>query len=77
MCTCQFEDLQEAYLQRRRKVAQAQRQKQKLSHTVADKGENVASAGSDRYCSGLHDFQSVLNAFTRYRYTTLFLLNGG
>ncbi|XP_073393412.1 E3 ubiquitin-protein ligase COP1 isoform X1 [Physcomitrium patens] len=62
----QFEDLQEAYLQRRRKVAQAQRQKQKLSHTVADKGENVASAGSDRYCSGLHDFQSVLNAFTRY-----------
>ncbi|KAG0560988.1 hypothetical protein KC19_9G028300 [Ceratodon purpureus] len=62
----QFEDLQEAYLQRRRKVAQVQRQKQKVHETIAHKGEEVTSGGSDRYCSGLDDFQSVLTAFTRY-----------
>ena len=67
----QFEDLQEAYLQRRRKVAQVQRQKQKVNEKVTYKDVEVASGGSDRYCSGLDDFQSVLTAFTRYRYVAL------
>jgi len=68
--------LQEAYLQRRRKVAQVQRQKQTVHETIKPKDEEVTSAGSDRYCSGLDDFQSVLTAFTRYRYAALCLLKG-
>lgn len=67
----QFDDLQEAYLQRRRRVAQRQRQKQKVHETIVEKDEEVNSGGSDRYCSGLNDFHSVLTAFTRYRYTVV------
>lgn len=62
----QIEVLQEAYLQRRRKVAQVHRQEQKVHETIVRKDEEVNSARADLYSSGLDDFQSVLTAFTRY-----------
>lgn len=64
----QFEDLQEAYLQRRRQVAQIQRQKQVQDSFLEKRNDKDLTIGeSDKYCSGLDDFQSVLTAFTRYR----------
>jgi E3 ubiquitin-protein ligase RFWD2 len=67
----QFEDLQEAYLQRKRHVAQMHRQNhfQQLSQK---KLKDEKHAGFQSYRDGLEDFQSVLSAFTRYR--CLFLL---
>jgi E3 ubiquitin-protein ligase RFWD2 len=63
----QFEDLQDAYLMRRRQVARHQRQRQ-IQETV--KQETVvkkeACKGSESYQDGLEDFESVLTAFTRY-----------
>ncbi|CAK9199492.1 unnamed protein product [Sphagnum jensenii] len=61
----QFEDLQEAYLQRKRHVAQMHRQNhfQQLSQK---KLKDEKHAGFQSYRDGLEDFQSVLSAFTRY-----------
>lgn len=57
----QFEDLQEAYLMRRRQVARKQRHRQ-FQESVKE-----AVKGSDNFQDGLEDFESVLSAFTRYR----------
>ncbi|CAM6037565.1 unnamed protein product [Sphagnum compactum] len=61
----QFEDLQEAYLQRKRNVAQMHHQNcfQELSQK---KLKDEKHAGFQSYRDGLEDFQSVLSAFTRY-----------
>ncbi|XP_024399141.1 E3 ubiquitin-protein ligase COP1 isoform X2 [Physcomitrium patens] len=58
----QFEDLQEAYLMRRRKVARNQR------HRQMQKQESMKEASklSESYQDGLEDFESILLAFTRY-----------
>lgn len=56
----QFEDLQECYLQKRRRKVAFQRQKM-----LKDSSLKVDDLCMDR--SGLEDFQSVLTAFTRYR----------
>lgn len=58
----QFEDLQEAYLLRRRQVARKQNQRQ-----IQEAVRNTATKGSESYQDGLEDFESVLTAFTRYR----------
>lgn len=60
----QFEDLQETYLRRRRQVAVVQRQKQMQRSSY----RKEACKASDSFHDGLDDFQSVLTAFTRYRY---------
>ncbi|XP_024377012.1 E3 ubiquitin-protein ligase COP1 [Physcomitrium patens] len=57
----QFEDLQEAYLLRRRQVARKQNQRQ-----IQEAVRNTATKGSESYQDGLEDFESVLTAFTRY-----------
>lgn len=59
----QFDELQEAYLLRRRQVARMERQKQMIESVKLEKDR----AGPDSYRNGLDDFQSVLTAFTRYR----------
>jgi E3 ubiquitin-protein ligase RFWD2 len=51
-------------LLRRRQVAFKQRQKQ-LQESVS---ENDACRDTDSYYDGLDDFQSMLTAYTRYRY---------
>ena len=58
----QFEDLQEAYLMRRRQVARNQRHRQ-MQESVK---KEQACKGSESYQDGLEDFESVLTAFTRY-----------
>ncbi|KAG0631240.1 hypothetical protein M758_1G237800 [Ceratodon purpureus] len=58
----QFDELQEAYLLRRRQVAFKQRQKQ-LQESATEKD---ASVNTDSYYDGLDDFQSMLTAYTRY-----------
>ncbi|KAG6557459.1 hypothetical protein Mapa_000732 [Marchantia paleacea] len=55
----QFEDLQECYLQKRRRKVAFQRQKM-----LKDSSLKADDLCMDR--SGLEDFQSVLTAFTRY-----------
>ncbi|KAG0576922.1 hypothetical protein KC19_5G118200 [Ceratodon purpureus] len=57
----QFEDLQEAYLLRRRQVARNQRQRQ-MQETI----KKESCKGSESSKDGLEDFESVLTAFTRY-----------
>lgn len=59
----QFDELQEAYLLRRRQVASKQRQKQ-LREPVIEKD---VCKDADNYYAGLDDFQSMLTAYTRYR----------
>ncbi|KAG0619816.1 hypothetical protein M758_4G167500 [Ceratodon purpureus] len=58
----QFDELQEAYLLRRRQVAIKQRQRQLQASAI----EKDASTFTDNYCDGLDDFQSMLTAYTRY-----------
>ena len=60
----QFDELQEAYLLRRRQVAIKQRRRQLQESAV----EKDACRNSDNYYDGLDDFQSMLTAYTRYRY---------
>lgn len=59
----QFDELQEAYLIRRRQVALKRLQKQ-MGEPVL---EEDACRDTDNYYDGLDDFQSVLTACTRYR----------
>lgn len=58
----QFEDLQECYLLKRRRMASSQRPRQLDLNSKKDKDSNDKDVGS----AGLEDFQSILNAFTRY-----------
>ncbi|XP_024379324.1 E3 ubiquitin-protein ligase COP1 isoform X2 [Physcomitrium patens] len=57
----QFEDLQEAYLVRRRQVALNQRCRQ-----MQESGTNSTLKGVKSYQDGLEEFESVLTAFSRY-----------
>lgn len=57
----QFEDLQEAYLTRRRQVARKQRHRQ-----FQESVKKEAVKGVESFQDGLEDFESVLSAFTRY-----------
>lgn len=61
----QFDELQEAYLLRRRQVATKQRHKQ-FREPVIEK--EAICKDADNYYAGLDDFQSMLTAYTRYRY---------
>eukprot|EP00250_Pteridium_aquilinum_P012633 c20845_g1_i1 orf=359-2401(-) len=58
----QFEDLQECYLLKRRRLASMQRSRQLDLNSKKEKDNDDKDIGS----VGLEDFQSVLNAFTRY-----------
>jgi E3 ubiquitin-protein ligase RFWD2 len=62
----QFEDLQEAYLQRRRHAVRMQQQKW-VQESSQKKLKEEKLPAPQNYCVGLDDFQSVLTAFTRYR----------
>lgn len=62
----QFEDLQEAYLTRRRQVARKERHRQ-----FQESVKKEAVKGVESFQDGLEDFESVLSAFTRYRYMML------
>ncbi|KAH9551797.1 hypothetical protein CY35_09G031600 [Sphagnum magellanicum] len=61
----QFEDLQEAYLQRRRHAVRMQQQKW-VQESSQKKLKDEKLPAPQNYCDGLDDFQSVLTAFTRY-----------
>jgi E3 ubiquitin-protein ligase RFWD2 len=61
----QFEDLQEAYLQRRRHAVRMQQQKW-VQESSQKKLKEEKLPAPQNYCVGLDDFQSVLTAFTRY-----------
>lgn len=65
----QFEDLQEAYLVRRRQVALNQRCRQ-----MQESGTNSTLKGVKSYQDGLEEFESVLTAFSRYRCETFLKL---
>uniref|UniRef100_A0A7I4DBE0 RING-type domain-containing protein n=1 Tax=Physcomitrium patens TaxID=3218 RepID=A0A7I4DBE0_PHYPA len=59
----QFEELQDAYLLRRRQVALKQRQKLQLQESVKEK---EVCRDTDKHDDGLGDFESMLMAYTRY-----------
>ena len=61
----QFEDLQECYLSKRRRMSSPQKQRQIDLNSKKEKEISHKSVGN----AGLEDFQSILNAFTRYRFT--------
>lgn len=58
----QFEDLQECYLLKRRRMASSSRPRQLDLNSRKDKDSDDKNIGS----AGLEDFQNILNAFTRY-----------
>eukprot|EP00246_Nothoceros_aenigmaticus_P016554 TRINITY_DN7609_c0_g1_i1.p1 TRINITY_DN7609_c0_g1~~TRINITY_DN7609_c0_g1_i1.p1 ORF type:complete len:682 (-),score=135.45 TRINITY_DN7609_c0_g1_i1:325-2370(-) len=60
----QFEDLQECYLQKRRRMAALSRNKASSCPVEREIAEECVAQQSGQ--SGLEDFQSVLTAFTRY-----------
>lgn len=58
----QFNDLQECYLQKRRNW---------IKHLHKGDERSTKNSSKEDYSPGLEDFQSVLNTFTRYRYSFL------
>ena len=64
----QFEDLQECYLLNRKQLVSQQKSRQLDLNSKKDKYISNKGIGN----VGLEDFQSILNAFTRYRFVPIF-----